>query len=201
MTGASGAPDKRPGREPASASFETVRVPTRRGSPPIFILGFLVVIGGLIAVSVGSRGSAGATSAPVALGSPVATSSRSVVPTPTPVASPVRSVEPAVATTGPGDIELLARRSSASIFVHGDVFVPMVTWVFVSLQDDRGDVAGWASVSVPGAAGAGSIGGPTLRFDVELAVPATFSGPLWITGNAYDAGGHLVTSTRLEVAP
>ena len=38
-------------------------------------------------------------------------------------------------------------RESASMFVHGDVFVERVTWVFVSLQDDA-DLANltiWAS--------------------------------------------------------
>jgi hypothetical protein len=76
-----------------------------------------------------------------------------------------------------------------------------VTWVFVSLQDDSGRVAGWASVSVPGAAGPGNGDGPTLRFDVELAVPAGFEGRLWVQANAYDAAGTQIASSRLDLPP
>jgi hypothetical protein len=194
--------DREPEREPESATFETVQVAVRRGRPPLLIVGFVVVLGGLIAVSVGSRGLPGATSAPLALpASPSSpTPGSSPAPSQAPLPSPPELVDLPVMTSGPGDIELLARRARASIFVHGDVFVPGVTWVFVSLQDDGGNVAGWASVSVPGAAGPGVGTGPTLRFDVELAVPDAFAGRLWITANAYDSAGSPVTSTRLEVA-
>lgn len=192
----------RPAREPESATFEAARVGSSRARPPVFILGFLVVIGAMIAISVGSRGLPAATAVPVAL-------APSLAPTPT-LAAAISTVEPApsqpdgidvpVATSPPGDIQLLARRVPASIFVHGDVFVPSATWVYVSLRDDAGNVAGLASVSVPGGAGAAQGAGPTLRFDVELAVPASFSGRLWVDATVYDTSGKLAASTRLEVA-
>ena len=72
--------------------------------------------------------------------------------------------------------------------------------MYVSVSDDTGIVAGWASVSVPGAAGAGQGAGPTLRFDIEVAVPAPFNGRLWVTANAYNDAGELVGSTRLATA-
>jgi hypothetical protein len=106
-----------------------------------------------------------------------------------------------VVTSPPGVIQLVARRQVGAMFVHGDVFVPRVTWVSVSLLDDGGNVAGWASVSVPGAAGPGQSDGPTLRFDVELPVPEAFAGRLWLDANAYDADGALIGSVRLEVRP
>ena len=86
------------------------------------------------------------------------------------------------------------------MYIHGDVFVANVTWVYVSLQDDRGRIAGWASVSVPGAAGPARGDGPTLRFDVDVAVPAGFDGPLRINANAYDVDGVLMASTRIDIA-
>ena len=104
-------------------------------------------------------------------------------------------------TSGPGPIQLQARRNAVGMFVHGDVFVPRVTWVYLALRDAAGGTAGWASVSVPGAAGPGTESGPTMRFDIELAIQPTFTGPLWINANAYDAGGALVATTRLQVDP
>lgn len=119
-----------------------------------------------------------------------------------PARGPLSTSVPAapVVTSGPGPIQLVAQRSAAGMFVHGDVFVPRVTWVYLSLSDDAGNIAGWASVSVPGAAGPGRSAGPTLRFDVELAIPAAFTGRLWISANAYNDAGSLIVGTRLDVA-
>jgi hypothetical protein len=170
-------------------------------------MAFLVVLGGVVAVGVaGRRPVEPAIVMPVALDSPGLTSAaasvaptlQAVIPSSLPGASAARAP---ILTTGPGPIQLVARRHPETMFVHGDVFVPRVTWVFVSLQDDSGRVAGWASVSVPGAAGPGVGSGPTLRFDVELAVPAGFAGRLWIQANAYDTQGAQIASSRLEVPP
>lgn len=201
----------RPGREPESASFEAVRVGARRTRPPLFVVAFLLGIGGLVAVGVGGRGPAANPSAP-----PVAAVSPGVSPASTgaptgpavflpggsPRATPAASPDAApILTSGPGPIEIVARRHPETMFVHGDVFVPRVTWVFVSLQDDDGRVAGWASVSVPGAAGPGVGNGPTMRFDVEVALPDGYEGRLWIQANAYDADGAQIANVRLEVPP
>lgn len=200
----------RPGREPESASFDTARVGVGRTRPPFFVLGFLAVIAALVVVGVGGKGPAQAPSAaPVAVDSPsVGPSDRTASPPPvifpgasaggSPDASPDAAP---ILTSGPGPIQIVARRHPETMFIHGDVFVPRVTWVFVSLQDDEGRVAGWASVSVPGAAGPGIGNGPTLRFDVEVAVPDGYEDRLWIQANAYDADGAQVASTRLEVPP
>ena len=203
--GAPRTPGPRPGREPESASFETVRVGVLRTRPPYFVLGFLVVIAALVVVGVGGRGPTTPTNAP-----PVAAASPSPTPAPAaptpapPVVFPRPAASPDAApilTSGPGPIQIVARRHPETMFVHGDVFVPRVTWVFASLQDDDGRVAGWASVSVPGAAGPGAEDGPTLRFDGEVALPDGYEGRLWIQANAYDADGAQVASSRLEVPP
>lgn len=200
--------EPRPGREPDGASFASARLPGRRGRPPAFLLAFLAVLAGIVVLGVGGRTSADpAVIPPVALVSPSAILvAASLTPTPTPLPRGPRfspGLPPTLApilTSGPGPIELQARRHPETMFVHGDVFGEHVTWVFVSLQDDGGRVAGWASVSLPGAAGPGVGAGPSLRFDVELAVPAdAFSGRLWVLANAYDTAGQLIASTRLEV--
>lgn len=204
MTGSSGTPGARPGRDPESAAFEPARVVRQRGRPPIFVLGFLLVIGALVVVGVGGRSSVGATLPPVALHSPAATAAPTVTPSPeqsAPVFRPDASFAAGlVVRSGPGPIELEAHRQATSMYIHGDVFVANVTWVYVSLQDARGRIAGWASVSVPGAAGPAHTDGPTLRFDVDVAVPDGFDGPLKISANAYNADGVLMASTRLDVA-
>jgi hypothetical protein len=194
------------GRPPESASFEAARVGSRRRlQPSVFVVGFLAVLAGLVAVSVGGRGPAAASALPLALASaaltdvapPPATPTTRPRPAPTPRID--RTDQGPVVTTAPGAFQLLARRQTGAMFVHGDVFVPRVTWVYVSLQDDTGDVGGWASVSVPGAAGPGEGDGPTLRFDVELPVPDRFSSRVWLSANAYDADGSLIATVRLGV--
>jgi len=202
MTSSSGRPDARPGREPESASFETARVASRRGSPPVLVLGFLVVVGTFVAVGVGGQSSGQPTFPPVAIATPASSPTAAAA---TPRATTGPRLTPAtpvpVMTTGPGPVQLQAQRLDSSMSVHGDVFVARVTWVFVSLQDATGRVAGWASVSVPGAAGPAQSGGPTLRFDVTITVPDSFSGPLRLYVNAYDDTGTLIGNAGLVVGP
>ena len=182
--------DQRPGREPEGATFASTRVPGRRGLPPVLVLGFLAVLAGIVIAALGGRTGGGSAVIPsLAPASPADLAVGATVPDGLPMV-----------TSGPGPIQLQANRESASMFVHGDVFVERVTWVFVSLQDDAGRVAGWASVSVPGAAGPAASSGPSLRFDVDLAVPASVSGTMSVVANAYDTSGALIASTRLEVS-
>jgi hypothetical protein len=204
MTGSGEVPqeprERAPERPPESASFEAVRVGSRRGQAPIALLAFLVVLAAFVAVGVGGRSSPAAT--PV---DPAAVATASVQPStaaPTP-GRPTHGPDPtpflaAMMTSGPGPLRLEVQRNVAALFVHGDVFVPRVTWVYVSLVDDAGNVAGWASVSVPGTAGPGLGGGPTLRFDVELAIPTGFDGRLWISATAYDDSGTRVAGAQIE---
>jgi hypothetical protein len=200
--------DQRPGREPEGATFASVRVPGRRGLPPVLVVGFVAVLAGIVVAGLGGRTGGGSpVIPPLGLASPGGLAAGATLgATPSelprrPGFTPVFLPDgPPMVNSGPGPIQLQANRHSASIFVHGDVFVERVTWVFVSLQDDAGRMAGWASVSVPGAAGPAAGSGPSLRFDVDLAVPATVSGTLSVVANAYDTSGELVATTRLEVA-
>lgn len=99
-----------------------------------------------------------------------------------------------------GPIELRIRRPAASIFVHGDVFASKVTWVYISLQDATGDVKGFASVSVPGSAVPGDVEGPSLRFDIDVAIPPDLvDRSVWVQAIAYDATGAVVGTTRVGI--
>lgn len=206
--GSNGAPDGRSGREPESASFEIVRIPSRRGSSPMFILGFLAIVGAIVAVGAGLGSSSEPAFGPVAIdASTSATSGPTEAPSPSPSA-PAFLPDSALTSgegfdSGPGLLELKAYRLPGSVSVHGDVFVAHVTWVFVSLHDETGRVVGWTSVSVPGAVGPARGTGPTLRFDVQLTVPDGFAGGLWLDAIAYDASGAsgaLAASVRLDVS-
>jgi len=196
---------QRHARPPESATFAG-RVGNGRGRPPLLALGFVVLLAGMVAVGVGghapgpsplaSSAAAGGSTPPVAATFQHSSPEREPVPL---AASPSPPMAPVVTSLG-GPIEIRARRHPETMYVHGDVYVERVTWVFVSLQDRSGRVAGWASVSVPGAAGPGVGEGPTLRFDVELAVPSeAFEGPLWIRVNAYDVTGKLIGTTKVGV--
>ena len=189
------------GRSPESAAFEPARIGGgRRGRPPVVAAGFVLVLGLVIAAGVSGRLGAGAfpnTGENIALApSPLGTPRSSDAVPPTGPAFPADTAP--MLSSGPGDLELLAKRRAETIFVHGDVYAPGITWVYMSLRDDAGQIAGWASVSMPGAAGPAASGVPTLRFDVELAIPTTFSGNLWVQAHAYDARFGLIATARVD---
>jgi hypothetical protein len=202
-------PAARPGREPEHAEFAVARVGAQgRGRwSRLALAGFAAVLLGMIAVAIASRAPApsSAGAAPTApgagglahLGSPLPPSAGT--PTPLPTVLELRIPIVPVQTSDPAskEIHLEVQRQPNGMFVHGDVYVARVTWVFVSLRDPSGTITGWASVSVPGAAGPGVRGGPTMRFDVELAVPTGYAGPLTIQATAYDGTGRVVGATQL----
>jgi len=198
-------------RPPEHADFAG-RVGGARRRPPFAALGWMVILGSVVAIGLSGRiGGAGATSTPGTTAAATAAAPTERVPSsfrlvegthsprfdpdfPTPAPG-----NPTV-TSEPGPIALEATRNPSSVFVHGDVFADQVTWVFVSIQTLDGQVGGWTSVSIPGAAGE-SKGRPALRFDVDLAVPtAMATGVLMVQANAYNAKGVLVASTRVRLA-
>lgn len=120
------------------------------------------------------------------------------VPTPAPQAS--RGIAPVVGSAPGSLIELTVGRHPTSMFVHGDVYVAGVSWVFVNITGEDGRIAGWTSISVPGGAVAPSAAGAALRFDVELALPDWATGPLSVRANAYASNGKDVASEELGVA-
>lgn len=206
-------PDGRPeGRErnarpPESASFETARLRGGggRGRPPVLAFGFVAVLGMVVAAGVGGR--LGGGSFPKGGGELTAPSADPLEsaegPTVDPFASPRLPAFPEdagpVYTSGPGPMHVQAKRHPQTMFVHGDIDAASITWVYVGVLDDAGRVAGWTSVSVPGSAGPNANGGPTMRFDVELAIPPDFTGRLWVRAQAYGADGTVVASTNVEI--
>jgi hypothetical protein len=183
-------------RAPESATFETARVGGGR-RPPIFAGAFLLLVGGMVVVGIAGRAPA---DPPAVAGASIGVGAGAATP-----AAPVVSLAPSpdsapVVTNGDGPIVLQARRHPETVYVHGDVFVDRVTWVFVSLQDGAGRIAGWASVSIPASTLPAASGVPTLRFDVELALPpAAADGLLRIHASAHDADGRLVATARVEM--
>lgn len=204
------------GRAPEGATFSG-RIDRRRSGPPIFVIAFVLLLGGVVAIAIAGRAPAGAGRAGTSgvAASPAASPATAVasrppatfmrdpsdpfpLPSDAPQASPGSA--PIVASVPGGPISLQLRRHPETMFVHGDVLAPGVTWVFVALIDDTGRVAGWTSVSVPGGAGAAPGGRPTLRFDVELAMPDwAVSSRLWLQATAYDSSGAVVGTERLGI--
>jgi hypothetical protein len=192
------------GREPETADFSAVRVQGPRRWQPILVAAWLVALGGMVALGLSGRSadSGTGTGAVPSIGQSVS-ARPSATTQPTLIARfpgfPA-DVTP-VQTSGPGQIQLQAQRHASSVFVHGDIYAPDITWVFFSLQGPDGRVAGWASVSVPGSVGpAAASGGPAMRFDVELAVPSDFNeGTLLVLAHAYNAHGVLVSATSVDL--
>ena len=201
------------GRPLERADFAASRV---RGSrrPPILVLGWVVVLGGVMALGLSARSGGSGSEAVVANAASPAASTFDFQPNPSFFRIIDKTIPPRfepdfpsfptniVATSEPGPINLQASRHPSTIFVHGDVFAQQVTWVFVSLQSLDGEVAGWASVSIPGAAGDSRDHRPALRFDVELAIPTGLAtGVLVVQANAYNAAGGLIAATRVRLTP
>jgi hypothetical protein len=191
-------------RPPEHADFAATRVGGSRRRPPIVALGFLVVLAAVVALGLSGRSpgtGAAATAAPSAPGGVAATTlggtpARSVAPSPDAGAF---AVPPAVSTFG-SKLLLQVRRGSVTVYLHGDVWARGVSWVYVSVLDGEGRVAGWASVSVPGGAAAGTSDVPSLRFDTEVAIPAWAADEvLWVQATGYDTTAKIVASAQLGV--
>jgi hypothetical protein len=198
---------------PDEAIFASARV--RAGGvtrPWLGVAGSLVALGGLVAMGLSQvpapepRPTAEAVVATslVAQGQPrserftgESLTGPAGKPAPTPQAS--RAMAPIVISEPGGAIELTIRRHPASMFIHGDVYVAGVSWVFVNITDEDGRIAGWTQVSVPGGAVAPGGTRPALRFDVELALPDWATGPLSVRANAYASDGNSVASEELGV--
>ena len=184
------------------ATFAPARI-RARGGPPILAAALALAVGGLVIAGALERlGVSSSADTSFGVGGPSPASSGAG-------ASGIGEdipprfgddMAPVVASNTDTAIRLRARRHPETTYVHGDVYVAGVTWVFISIQDTSGRVAGWASVSVPGAAGPTNDDTPTLRFDVEVAVPPSYDDrSIWIQANAYDALGRIVESTRMEM--
>ena len=185
------------------ATFEPARLRSAAG-PPIAAAWLTLAVVVLVVF--------GALERLVQLGQPSTAGTSFAVRGPT--AAAASASQPALPTYPPGlarvvsrtdgAIKIYAQRNATSTYIHGDVFVPGVASVFLSLQDTSGLVAGWAAASIPAGASPAStrMGStkPMLQLDVEVAVPASFAnGSLWIQANAYDALGRIVDTTRFEV--
>lgn len=198
-----GGADDRGGRPAESASFEAARVGRPgRVRPPVLGFVFLAGLAVVVAAGLSGRSSPGAfpvtgENITIASGEPPASI---VVPTPVLMPAFPEDTGP-VFTSAPGPMQVQAKRHPQSIFVHGDIDASRITWVYVGVLDDVGRVAGWTSVSLPGTAGPNASGGPTMRFDVELAIPSDFEGRLWVRAQAYDSAGKLAASARVEIPP
>jgi hypothetical protein len=185
------------------ATFASTRVGGPRRRPPIAVVGLVVAAGALVAIGIGGRGlvggaGAGSSARPTRGAVATAAGPPSASPTETGTPGSPRPVTGPEMTSAPGLIELVARRQVNSVFVHGDVFIDRVTWVYVSLRSAGGEIAGWASVSAPGGAQPRGSGGPSLRFDVELAAAYdSFPGPLTLVAAAYDDSGEQVASASI----
>ena len=146
-------------RTPESADFAgRIRAPRRR--PPIAVLGWVAVLGAIVALGLsGQPTQSGATSpATAAPGTDVARAGAASASQPRPSYRLVGDTTPprfdpdfptfsssaGIWTSPPGPINLQASRHPSTVFVHGDVFAQQVTWVFVSLQSLDGQVGGWA---------------------------------------------------------
>lgn len=174
-----------------------------RRRPPIVALAWIGVLAGVVALGLSGRAPDESDVGAAVTAGPTALDVGSVLLFPAASGAPIprASFRPApVISSQPGrPVSLEIQRHTESLFVHGDVNVAAVTWVFVSVTGEDGHVAGWSSVSVPGGVGPGQDHRPALRFDVEIPVPDWASMVLWVQATAYDATGRVVGTERLGV--
>jgi hypothetical protein len=191
-------------RPSASATFAAERVPGSR-RPPILLLGWVLVLGGIVALGLSGRApdpGAGPGTAAISSERPA------LVPTPPPVATLSRRFDPAypslivTAATEPGPIQFEAVRSPSSIAVHGTTNTQQVARVLVSVQSLDGRLAGSTSTRIRGPYGDGADHLPPQAFVLSLPMPARIGVRVVVVeAAAYSAGGELVASARVWLEP
>ena len=110
-----------------------------RRTPPL--LAWLVALGGVVALAVIGRLGSGSTGAVGESAGPTATRAASAAESsPIGLDAPRSTARPIAqnpsASSGAGPIRLEVVRTSASVFVHADIHLEHVTWVFVQVQTD-----------------------------------------------------------------
>jgi hypothetical protein len=193
-------------RRDDGAAF-TSRVGGGNGRPPVLAIAFVAVLAAVVAVGLSGRSDAGSAnqaggglpSAAAGLATPAVAGTTYVPRGPRAVPVPTPRRAPVVSSTGEGPIVLQIRRQPDSMYIHGDIYAAEVAWVFVNILDSEGRVAGWAQVSAPAGIGPRGDDVPTMRFDVEQALPDRSNGPLWVQAIVYAAGGVVIGTERLGV--
>ena len=178
-----------------SAEFAPTRIRQRRGSGPVVLGLFVLVVGGLVAIGTLDR-LTGRSSPPVA--GPAASAGLDGV-----AGAPPTTVPPVASsshpTRSPETLRLDVRLDGQHVFIHGSVLIQDVASIRLSLKEESGRTAERATVSVPGGSTAFRLG-PETRFDSYMRLPDHLVGvPAWIEARAYLATGERVATARSAV--
>jgi hypothetical protein len=193
------------GQRTEGAAFAGARIGGSR-RPPVFFVGWLVVLGSVVAVGLSGRPADPATDAVARATEPAPAATVALTAGPRPVLS--RRFDPAYpslivsAATEPGPIQFEAVRSPSSISVHGATNTQQVVRVMVTVQSPDGQLAGSTSTRIRGPNGDGGDHLPPQWFFADVPMPPRVGATVVVVkASAYDTGGRLVATARVWLDP
>lgn len=194
--------------------FETANVARVPRRSLLFTAGWVVLLGGVVAVGLGGRSAdipADTTDAARPAGADAEGRATGVPTDGGPRRKDVvlsRRFDPAfpsliiVQASESGPISVLATRRPSMVTVIGAVSLQQVARILVSMQSLDGQPAGSASTLFPQSATDGRDHLPPLGFNLRLAVPAKLADRVVVVQtSAYDTRGRLLATTRAQLAP
>lgn len=190
-------------RSAEPVEFEAARVLVGRRRPSLFMAGWVVLLGGVVALGItGRSGGATGTGAAAASGAPTSGGpgragvelSRRFDPS-----FPGLIVVEAGETAG---LEIKATRRPSAVSIQGAVLAHGSTAVLFSMHGLDGAVARSVMLGVPELLADGRNHRPSWPMDVELAIPTDLAATaLVIEADLYGPGGGRIDRIRLRLAP
>jgi len=208
--------DRSADRPPEPVDFEAARVIVGRRRPSLFMAGWVVLLGGVVALGIigrwgeasGAAGAAQAASLADAAGDARASSGHTDGGPRPPGLELSHRFDPAfpslvvVEAGETGSLAVEATRRPSTVTIHGAVLAAGATAVRFSMQGLDGEVARSVALGVPELLADGRNHRPSWRMDLEMAIPTALAATaLVIEADLYGPGGGRIDRIRLRLAP
>lgn len=203
-------------RPPERVDFEAARVTRGRRRPALVTVGWVILLGGVVALGLSGRSGASkpADAAPEAastgnVGVAARTTGGPIDGGPSRLGAELsRRFDPAfpnlvvVEAGETGSLAIRATRRPSTVAIHGAVLAQEATAVLFVLRAPDGYVATSIELGVPELLADGRNSRPSWPMDVELAIPTAMAASAFIVeAVVYGPGGGRIDRIRLRLAP
>jgi hypothetical protein len=209
-------PDQSGDRAPEQANFAATRVTRIRRRPSLLTAGWVVLLGGIVALGLtgrmeesgGTRPAAEAAAAANADEDARASGGPSYGGPRRPGVELSKRFDPAfpglvvVEAGETASLAIRATRNPSTVAIHGDVLAQEATAVVFMLQALDGQVARSVALNVSALLADGRNHRPSWPMDVELAIPTAMAASAFIVeADVYGSSGRRIDRIRLRLAP